>query len=162
MSIESTQYNTAVSDGMPPLLAKFMVAQSKHETGNYTSRFFTIGHNGFGYSYNPNSPWQLDRGGPNADNGVPIAQYANIQNSVHEVTHWIKRRQSEGIFPTDLRTIQTPGQYAQLLKNGSYYQDTVRNYANSLLRWFNSLPPLGGLSIVPIAIGIILLLSMNE
>lgn len=162
MSVENIQYNTAVSDGMPPLLAKFMVAQSKTETGNYTSHFFTVGNNGFGYSYDPGSPWQLDKGGPLADNGIPIAQYSSIQNSVHEVTSWIKRRQAEGVFPANLSTITTPYQYATLLKSGGYYQDSVSNYASNLLKWFNSLPALGGLSIWPIAIGLAVLWALDK
>ena len=128
-------YETAVADGIPGTLALFIVAQARHETGNYTSRFFTVGKNAFGYSYVPNAKWQLDLGGPLADNGIPIAQYASVQNSVHELTDWIKRRQTEHIFPGNLEMIGTPQQYAQLLKNAGYYQDSLANYSAALVRW---------------------------
>lgn len=142
MRIEQTIYATAMNDGMPPLLSQFIVAQSKHETGNYSSRFFTIGHNAFGYSFVPGSKWQLSTPGPMADNNAAIAQYASLQNSVHEITDWIKRRQRDGKFPVNLKTIQTPEQYAFLLKSAGYYGASYSSYADRLRYWFTNLPPL--------------------
>lgn len=138
MTTEQLIYNTAARDGVPPALASLLVYQSKHETGNYTHRFFTVGNNAFGYSYNKDSKWQLDKGGPLADNGVAIAQYRSIEYSVHEMTDWIKRRQKEGKFPADLSTITDPDQYAHLLKTSGYYGDTENKYAAALSRYFNS------------------------
>lgn len=131
---------TAVNDGMPVTLASFIVAQSKHETGNYSHRFFKVGKNAFGYAYVKGAKWQLPKGGPNADNGIPIAQYASVENSVHELTDWIKRRQKSGKFPKDLTTISTPQQYATLLKNAGYYGDTLSNYTAGLINAFKRLP----------------------
>lgn len=138
MTTEQKIYNTAAKDGMPTKLAEAMVYQSQVETGNYTHPFFTKGNNAFGYSYDKKSKWQLDKGGPNADNGVAIAQYASIENSVHELTDWIKRRQSEGVFPKDLSTITGPEQYAEYLKDGGYYQDTLSGYASKMMRYLNA------------------------
>lgn len=135
MSTEQTIYTTAVADGMPASLAQIIVDQSKGESGNYTSRFFTVGKNAFGYSYNKSSKWQLPTGGPNADNGIPIAQYASVQNSVHELTDWIKRRQSEGKFPKDLNTITSIPQYTALLKAAGYYGASESAYTALLTRF---------------------------
>lgn len=115
-------YDTAISDGMPELLSRFLVGQAKHESGNYKSKFAKNYNSYFGYSYNKKSVWQMPKGGTNADNGVPIASYRSIEDSTHEVTHWIKRRQKEGRFPKDLGTITTPMQYAKLLQDCGYYQ----------------------------------------
>lgn len=138
MTTEQTIYNTAARDGMPPKLASLIVYQSKHETGGYKHRFFTVGNNAFGYSYNSGSKWQLDKGGPLADNGVSIAQYVRVEDSVHEMTDWIKRRQVQGKFPRDLSTITDENQYAGLLKSAGYYQDSVQNYASGIARYLNS------------------------
>lgn len=138
MTTEQKIYNTAARDGMPVILASLLVGQSKHETGNYQHRFFTVGNNAFGYSYDPKSKWQLDKGGPKADNGVQIAQYASVENSVHEITDWIRRRQGEGKFPQDLKTIDDPDEYSHLLKAAGYYQDSESNYAADLARYFYS------------------------
>lgn len=141
MTTEQIIYSTAVSDGMPPTLAILMVAQSKMESGNYKHRFFTIGKNAFGYSYDKNSRWQLDKGGPNADNGVPIAQYKNVEDSTHEVTSWIKRRQRDGQFPKDLTTIKTAMQYTKYLRHGAhpYGGRSDDEYANGIAYWLKDL-----------------------
>jgi hypothetical protein len=138
MSNEERIYNTATADGMPRYLALLLVAQSKHETGNYTHRFFTIGHNGFGYSYYPASRWQLSTGGPKADNGIPIAQYRSIEDSVHEITDWIKRRQRDGKFPADLNTITSAEQYGTLLKAANYFGAPLQLYINGIKHFFST------------------------
>jgi hypothetical protein len=137
MTTEQIIYNTAIKDGIPPRIAEYLVSQSKHETGNYSHRFFTVGKNAFGYSYNKNSKWQLDRGGPLADNGVAIAQYGSLENSVHEITDWIKRRQAEGKFPKDLNAIASPYEYAELLKKSGYYQADLATYGSRLTYFYN-------------------------
>lgn len=138
MTIDQLIYNTAVADGMPGPLASLQVAQSKLESGNYKHRFFTIGKNAFGYSYDKNSKWQLQKGGPNADNGVPIAQYATVEDSVHELTSWIKRRQKDGQFPKDLNVITTPLQYTIYLRHGAhpYGGRSDKEYADGINFWW--------------------------
>jgi hypothetical protein len=165
MTNDQKIYNTAIADGMPPgkdHLAEFIVAQARHETGNYNSDFFTMGHNAFGYEFVPGARWQLPTPGPTADNGVPIAQYATLENSVHEITAWIKRRQSEGIFPANLATISDPAQYAQLLKNADYYGDTVANYTNALVNWLKQIGSLGGGSVGTLIIAVLLFLALRD
>lgn len=127
-STSQTIFDTAVADGMPKYLASLLVAQAKHETGNYTSKFFISYHNCFGYSKVMGGVWQLSIQTPNADNAKPIAAYDSIENSVHEITHWIKRRQKEKHFPSDLNAIKTPDRYVILLKQSGYFEDTIENY----------------------------------
>lgn len=158
MSYEQRIYNTAVSDGMPTDLAKLIVAQTKLETGNYTHRFFTEGNNAIGYSFvwPYGSKWQLPFPGDLADNNISIGQYATIENSIHELTDWIKRRQKEGKFPSSLSQITTPAQYATLLKNAGYYGASLNDYTNGLATWLMKLPALSigiGSLILTVAIG---------
>lgn len=126
--------STAIADGIPDTLAILMAAQARHETGNYTHRFFTTGKNAFGYSYVKGAKWQLPTPGPTADNGAAIAQYATVQNSVHELTDWIKRRQREGRFPGDLSTITNETQYATLLKKAGYFGAPLQIYIDGIAR----------------------------
>jgi uncharacterized FlgJ-related protein len=140
MDFENTIFRQAVTGsyknpGLPPSLASLVVAQSKHETGNYTSNFFLKYNNAFGYTYIPGDPLQSGSG-TMADNGQAIAAYNNIQDSTREIIDWIYRRQKEGKFPADLSAIQTPDQYATLLKSAGYYQDTLANYASGLKKYF--------------------------
>lgn len=142
-------YNTAIADGMPPILATYLVAQARHETGNYKSRFFTVGKNAFGYSYVQGAKWQLPAPGPKADNGASVAQYASVANSVHEITDWIARRQREGRFPADLATITSPEEYSRLLKNAGYYGASYDTYTAALIR---HLAEIGQMAVSPVGL----------
>jgi len=121
--------------GLPPVLSSLLAAQAAHESGNFTSNFFIKYNNAFGYSYSPNSIYQIGSG-TLADNNAPIAVYKGIEDSTREIVDWIYRRVKEGKFPKDLSTIQTPAQYAALLKSAGYYTDTVSNYTNGLEKFF--------------------------
>lgn len=119
----STQiFMTAVSDGMPVQLARWMVGQSRYETGQYTNKHFVLHLACFSYMYSKGSKWQVPGGGTLADNGAPVGKYKTIADSVHEITDWIKRRQKEGRFPADLNQIKSPMEYAALLQKCGFYQ----------------------------------------
>lgn len=153
---EQKIFDTARAGGMPVTLSLLLIAQAKHETGNFTSNFFRQYNNAFGYSYVAGGRWQLPGGGSVADNGQPIAAYASVENSTNEIVDWIKRRQSQGKFPADLNTITSPDQYASLLKNAGYFGDTLANYAAGLRSFFatpagNFSIALGGLMLVGVA-----------
>lgn len=157
MTSDDIIYQTARNDGMPEALAILITAQARHETGNYTSRFYTVGKNAFGYSYVKGAKWQLPTPGPTADNGAPIAQYSSVQNSVHELTDWIKRRQKEGRFPIDLSTIETPEQYGQLLKNADYFGAPLNQYVNGIIAALRSI---GREIVSPTGGGVLLLVAI--
>lgn len=138
---DTARKGTAVNpNGLPPALSFLVVAQAKHETGNYTSNAFRSGNNAFGYSYVPGAKYQLPAPGAIADNGQPLARYDSLANSTKEIVDWIYRRKNEGSFPSNLATITDPAQYANLLKSAGYYGDTVLNYTNGLLRYLKQLP----------------------
>jgi flagellum-specific peptidoglycan hydrolase FlgJ len=142
MSTEDRIFNqaikgTAINPGLPPVLSSLLVAQSAHETGNFTSNLFKNFNNAFGYSYVPGGVYQKGAG-TIADNGQPIAVYESIEDSTKEVIDWIYRRVKEGKFPADLFTITTPEQYAQLLKASGFYADSLQNYTAGLKRFFTA------------------------
>jgi uncharacterized FlgJ-related protein len=120
-------FSTAIDDGMPAALANLIAAQAAHETGNFTSAVFIDCNNAFGY--NAVRSFCL---------GHSIYQnYPTVQDSVHELTGWIKRRLAEGNFPR-LDTITTAQQYAQLLKDNGYFSDSVQNYANGIAAYLTA------------------------
>lgn len=134
--IDEIIFTTARADGLPGNLASMLIAQAKHETGNYTSNVFRTDKNLYGYTWT-GSKWQAGKGLVKPEGGF-YARYATYADSVHELTDWIKRRQNEGIFPADLLSIQTPQQYAALLKSANYFTDSLTNYANGLIRYFKA------------------------
>lgn len=155
-AVAGTPYNP----GVPATLASLMVAQAKHETGNFTSRFFRENNNAFGYAYYAGSYYQTGAGDL-ADNGKPIADYASVEDSTKEVVDWIYRRSRAGSFPKDLRAVKTPEQYAQLLKSANYYGDTLSNYLAGLKRFFVPMGIVTGLNIL-IAAGVVLYMFRKD
>lgn len=132
---KGSPYNPGVSVD----LANLIVAQARHETGDFTSNLFKKYNNAFGYAYYSGSNYQTGKG-TNADNGQPIAAYGSIEASVNELVDWLYRRMREGKVQ-DLSTIHTPAQYAQALKSAGYYGDTLQNYYNGLLSFFKVISP---------------------
>ena len=125
-------YATAMEDGMPDVLCRLIVAQSKHETDSYTSNAFIKNNNCFGYKFVPGAKWQTGKGIGSSEHGSNYATYKDVPHSVHELTDWIKRRQFGGKFPANLNEIKTPADYATLLKNCSYFGDTLQHYIDGL------------------------------
>jgi hypothetical protein len=145
-AVRGTPYNA----GVTPTLAALMVAQARHETGNFTSRFFRENNNAFGYAYYAGSYYQTGAGAV-ADNGQPIASYPDIEASTSEVVDWIYRRYRQGKFP-DPATITTPEAYATALKNAGYYGDALSNYMAGLKRFFVPMAVAGGAGIIVAAV----------
>jgi len=129
-------FNTCTFDGLPVTLAELVVAQSRHESDDYRSHVYLTDNNFFGYKRNTLSQWQ-QVGGTQSPEGDHYAHYETPEDSVHELTHWIFRRQREGKFPLDLKVIQTPLEYATALKNCGYYGDTLQNYTAGLQKYFS-------------------------
>lgn len=125
---------TANNPGVPGAFAALLVAQSKHETGNYTSHLFNAYNNAFGYSYYPGSLYQTGAGS-NADNGAPIAAYATVEDSAREMVDYANRRVRKGEWPP-LDKITTPEQYAVLLKKVGYFQADINEYLAGLKGFF--------------------------
>lgn len=112
--------NTPIQ-GVPDFIAKCLVGQSKFETADYHNSFIPE-RCYFSYSYTPKSVWQIPGGGKVADNHVPVAKYSSLEDSVHEMTDWLYRRQKDGKFPANLNTITSALQYATLLQQCGFFQ----------------------------------------
>lgn len=136
--------------GLPATLASLLVAQAKHESGNFSSNLFVKYNNAFGYNYVAGATWQTGQG-TKADNGMPIAVYKNVGDSAREIVDWIYRRISDGKFPANLSVINTPEEYAALLKNADYFQDNIDNYTHGLKTFFTSPKTHGALIMVGMA-----------
>lgn len=156
MDVANTIYNRLTSQGIPPLLAGFITAQSAHETGGWTSAVFNDCHNCFGYKW----VGQSTAAGP-CNSHSAYAAYNSIADSVDEIVYWIARRQQDGSFPDDLTSITSSDQYAALLKNADYYGDTLANYAAGIRSWLSQLSLTqkvgGGVGILALLLGVYLL-----
>lgn len=140
-------YSTLRAGDLPPALCSLIVAQARVESANFTSHVFLSCNNAFGYKATGTAP--KCTGSPEGDY---YKKYASVADSAAEITAWIRRRQRDGIFPTDLTTILTPEQYAALLKKAGYYGSSQTAYASAMRGyWIQNKPPTGGLGVLAIA-----------
>jgi hypothetical protein len=151
---------TPYNPGVPVDLANLLVAQAKHETGDFSSNAFKQYNNAFGYAYYGGSNYQTGQG-LIADNGQPVAAYRSVEDSVNEMVDWIYRRSRDGKFPADLSTISTPGQYVTYLKGAGYFGDSLQNYLSGLISWFKVITPAaaGSAGVLFLVVAVILYFS---
>lgn len=142
MDIEKAKYimNVVLSDPeMPMQLSKLIACQSAFETNNWTNNNFIKNNNGFGYKQVIGGRFQLAKGGIHSTESDNYAAYATFEDSIKEICAWIKRRQKEGKFPSDLVTIQFPENYAYLLKSCGYYGGLETDYVKGIEMYFEKL-----------------------
>lgn len=130
----------AVPANQAALLASFMVAQSKHETANYTSNVFKVNHNAFGYKVYQGSDYQISSG-VRSPEGNAYGNYSIAADSAKEVAAWIYRRWS--VF----KNVSTLYEYCAALKTYSYFTASLSVYYNGCNSFFSSavgVPSLSG------------------
>lgn len=139
MTTQQRVYNTAAPI-VGDLIARFIVAQGAQESGNYTSKFFKKYNAPFGYSYDKNSKYQIG-GGTKADNGVPIAAYANVEDATRELCAWLLRRTKDkrGGFPASLSVLDTPAKYVSAIKAAGYFEGSESVYSRNVEYYFKKL-----------------------
>ena len=134
-AIQQIVFNTAKKAGLNDVQAKIIVAQSIHESGNYTSHVFLTDNNIFGMKMpTVRSKQFIERPSTivmKSEGAAPYAHYATVQDSVNDLLlSWHKFNR------TDWNKIYTPEGYAAYLKTRGYYGDTQENYTNALVRYF--------------------------
>jgi uncharacterized FlgJ-related protein len=134
MTTEEKVYKAAIDLDVPKSLALLIVAQSKHETGGYTSNAFHKDNNLFGYKY---VGQKIATPGIKSSESDHYAHYTSVEDSVLELVNWIKRRITEGRFPS-MCNIKTKEHYASLLKAAGYFGAPQIEYVNGLNHWYKS------------------------
>lgn len=121
-------YNQAIKMGVPPVTAKLIVAQARHETGNYTNNAMKY-FNAFGYKWVGQKKWAIGPANTSSE-GDKYAAYKNVADSTGELVDWLKRRQTEGKLIIANLTDST--KYANALKSANYYGAPVSEYVKGL------------------------------
>lgn len=106
-------------------LRRYVLAQAKHETGNFKSRVYNQNNNAFGMK-NPEKRTTTSLGGDNNN----YAQYASVGDSLQDLFLWFDMVD----FPTH---VVNEDEYAFLLKSSAYFQDSLDNYSSALSYWLN-------------------------
>jgi hypothetical protein len=132
-SIDQQIYNAALSKGFTPTSAKFLVAQARHETGNYTSNVFKLNNNLFGMKF-ANQPLAT-KGSPAPSSEVGVyAKYNSPADSIKDQVDRYFVKTMGGVTFEELKASQTPLEYATNLKKRGYFTDTIQNYVSGIER----------------------------
>jgi len=121
-SLRTTKFNEISKAGYPNL-EKFLIAQSKFETANYTSNIFRENNNLFGMKL----PKSRSTTATGENRGH--ATFKNTRDSVIDMTKWLNMYRSQA------QRITTLSEYVTFLKSKRYFEDSITNYLNGLTRW---------------------------
>ena len=125
-------YKLLMLHKFPAELSLLIVAQAKHETGNFSSKGFRVRNSLFGYGFVKNNRFQLQKsGGKHPEDNGQYAAYSTLENSILDIIGYYKRRSTK-FFP-----ISSIPAYALALKEENYYTDTVANYTKGLTHFFS-------------------------
>jgi len=131
MSLDQEIYEAALSKGFSPTAAKLVVAQARHETGNYNSNVFKLNNNLFGMKY-VKQPLALQGSPSPKSEGGFYAKYNSVGDSVKDLIDRNYTITRGGVTPEQLKNATDSLDFATKLKARGYYGDTISNYANGL------------------------------
>ena len=114
-----------------PLLP-LIVAQAKHETGNFSSNIFREANNAFGMGV-PAFRKSLRNGSFTNKKGEVFSKYETVFDSAKDLLLWFDSQKFPVVNPSG-NTLDV-FEYAAALRNRRYYTDSFENYVNGLRRW---------------------------
>jgi len=121
-------YDEAIKAGFTQACARLVVAQARHETGNYTSPVFRKYNNCFGMRPAViRDTTRLEQVSPSN-----YAIYASVESSVKDLGLWFKARNVGKAFTTVYS-------YASALKNKGYFEAELNEYINGMERAFKNI-----------------------
>lgn len=127
-------YEGAIQGGATPSLARLMVAQARHETGNYNNYQTKTNNNVFGFKYSSNS--QYAHQGNISPEGDPYAHYDTLQDSILDyIGRYMSKSSKEGgTRLQEFNKIQEGDTttYATKLKGYGYYGATINEYIKGM------------------------------
>lgn len=104
-----------------------LIAQAKHETGNFSSDLFYKANNAFGMKVPTIRKW-LGNGSITLGNET-FSTYSSPTMSAKDMVEYLRNM--------NYKTYYTPQQYVFALKNKGYFTDSYSNYLNGILSWLN-------------------------
>ena len=128
-------YNGAIKGGATPALATLLVAQSRHETGNYTNNQTKKNLNLFGFKYSPNRT-QFNKKGNVSPEGDNYAKFDTANDAILNYLAWLTSKKSnEGgnrLQEFNKLKANDTTTFANKLKGYGYYGAEVKDYIRGL------------------------------
>ena len=107
-------------------MEKILVAQSRHETGDWNSQLFKSHHNLFGMKYDKiNAPYSYQ--GPVSPEGDYYAGYNSWADSAKHLLNWLERK--------SIPVTTNPDDYVKSIQDNGYFTAGLVDYANGVKRY---------------------------
>ena len=127
-------YEGAINGGTTPALATLLVAQARHETGNYSNNQTKINNNLFGFKYSPNS--RFSKKGNISPEGDSYAKFDSVGDAIQEyVIRYMGKKSNEGgnrLQEFNKLKANDTTTFANKLKGYGYYGAEVKDYIRGL------------------------------
>lgn len=129
---EEKIFNTCLHNGLDTLMARVIVAQAKHESGNFKSKLFKEHNNTFGFLHSKRR-CSTTSVGPNgcAEGRRGYASYNNIEESTIDALIFLYNK-------NELK-FKSVEEYSHWLKSINYYEANEELYTTALKRHLNKL-----------------------
>lgn len=121
--------------GLDSMTVKLMVAQSKHESGNYKNSLTRKHNNVFARHWDKRDTLSLGSGG-SAEGHSRFARYESVEKATLSQLAYFKRKGYSMKW-------DSAESFAKELKSKHYYEDSTRNYVNALRRHLTKSGQLG-------------------
>jgi hypothetical protein len=118
------------SEGLEPFVVDLLVAQSKHESGNYKNSL-TKYNNVFARHYHKNDTFATSAGAK-AEGHSRFAKYPNLRNATLSQISYLKRKQYSFKW-------KSAYQFALELKSKRYYEAPIEVYTNALNKYLRKM-----------------------
>ena len=122
-------YDTAIQGGFNQNTAKYVVAQARHETADYTSNVFKNNNNLNGMKYNGQANATKGTKSPEGDY---YAKWNSPQDSANDVVFRYYGESIKGVPADSLKNASSYSEFADLLKQRGYYGASLQEYATGL------------------------------
>jgi hypothetical protein len=143
-------YDVARKNGFSDISSRLIVAQARFESADYTSNVFKKNFNTSGMKFTGQPLATRGTLAPPSErsercnkegvcvNGDYYAKFASVKDSARDKIERNFAKTMGGVTPEQLKNVKTPEEFAKLLKQRKYYQDSVdvytRGLKNKLLR----------------------------
>jgi SOS response regulatory protein OraA/RecX len=129
--IDQEIYNVATAAGFMDQAARYIVAQARYESADYSSNVFRNNNNMYGMKYVAQQLATRGTLAPMSERSA-ACKYASPADSAQDVINRLYQKTMRGVRPAQLKTASTPEIFADLLKKRGYYGATVEQYARGL------------------------------
>lgn len=109
-------------------LTPYIIAQAKHETGNFTSRLYRLAYNCFGMKVPSIRPY-VRSGTIEANEGL-FSKYNSVEQCVEDYVLWLTFTK----FPT---AVTSSEDFTKQLKLRSYFEQNTSDYLTAIKNWLD-------------------------